>query len=370
MILYNHTTKMMSSIFLLVLFFSVATANQLFFAPETYFANDPADAQSIYQEWYATQQIGERYASSTFLPNYYYDTGVAVHWQIDGNIQDDDAELHLAVVAMTEGWLAFGLSQAGGMLGADMVYWEAAHPDRLTDAYVVENRFPLRDDPVPSCHADDKEDPNSGQDWTLVHVYHDQGMIAWQGRRKLRTASNQDYDIEIDDKVYYANHKVIAAWGGEPTMQYHGKNVAKGAVRFFTTPQNTISFEKEMEAADGSFLLLSNNHTIASVKTEYVDFCFYPEDLKAAGVPIGQKAHWVGVEAVFSNPDTRRFVHHFAITGGSAVPGECESESFMNSLFCTCGVPDEAHCSVLDIGKSDSIIVSLILVFHSLGPRR
>ena len=59
--------------------------------------------------------------------------GVAIHWKIVNNDY-----IELAVAARATGWLAFGLGEAGGMDGADMVIYEESNPKSLMDAYNLE----------------------------------------------------------------------------------------------------------------------------------------------------------------------------------------------------------------------------------------
>jgi hypothetical protein len=48
----------------------------------------------------------------------------AIHWFIDHN----DAMMYLAVAVRAEGWLGFGVSENGGMLGSDILLLRQQHP--------------------------------------------------------------------------------------------------------------------------------------------------------------------------------------------------------------------------------------------------
>ena len=106
---------------------SASASLQLRDTPTLYFGG--ADHQS-YLDWLSEKTVEERYQASTFLPGP-EGQGAAIHWKIEGE------EILLALAVRATGWAAFGISQAGGMLGADIVYWEASQPDTLTDAFVV-----------------------------------------------------------------------------------------------------------------------------------------------------------------------------------------------------------------------------------------
>jgi hypothetical protein len=292
---------MMSFLLKVTIILSVTcTAQQLYDSPEQYFGGNN---HSSYIDWVREASILENYTASTFVPvNGDPHQGVALHWKITSS------HIHVAVAARvsdesTGGWLALGISPAGGMLGADVVYWQASQPDTLTDAHILEDRAtPLTD----SC----------GQDWTLVQADSSwSGFIMWEGKRLLRTQDSHDHDIVVDTSPGIPDHRVIAAWGDGDNIEYHGNRVARGAVRFATTA--TPDFATEMkQKASSSFVVQATNHTIRPVDTDYVNFCISKTDVVRQGVPGDAPLHIVGFEPILT-PGNEKYVHHFVVTASS-----------------------------------------------------
>lgn len=261
--------------------------------PSTYFLDNPQP----YLEWMAEHDIAQRYGAATFLPSQNNDDGVALHWQVV------DDHVHVALVARASGWLAFGLSQAGGMLGADIVHWERAKPETLTDAYVVETRYPRPDD----C----------GQDWILVDSDTTRdGFLMWEGRRPLTTGDAQDFDIHSDATEWSPSHRVIAAWGDDDRIGHHGHKVARGVVRFHQTAADRFDFDATMEEnAMASFSIQAADYTIPPIDTQYKSFCLNKADILEQGIP-DKALHVVGFEPIIT-PGNEKYVHHFVVTATS-----------------------------------------------------
>jgi dopamine beta-monooxygenase len=70
------------------------------------------------------------------------------------------------------GWIGFGLTEAGGMKGADIVYYQSSAPSVVTDAYALDFVTPVRDD---------------NQDWTLLTSSSDGGWLTVEVTRALDT---------------------------------------------------------------------------------------------------------------------------------------------------------------------------------------
>jgi len=118
--------------------------------PTSYFPGVAADERSAYADWVIS--------SSSAYPRHAYmshddddDDGAAVFW----NVVDGDM-IHLAIVVRAMGWVGIGFSEAGGMIGSDVVLYRASDPSVVVDAHIVGDRStPITDD----C-----------QDWTLDAV--------------------------------------------------------------------------------------------------------------------------------------------------------------------------------------------------------
>lgn len=303
-----------------------ASSAQLRDTPGLYFGG--TDHQP-YLDWLTKKSIQDRYQASTFIPGSNNDNslGAAIHWKIQGQ------DLLLALAVRATGWAAFGLSQAGGMLGADIVYFEARQPDTLTDAFVVENRFPSPD----GCR----------QDWQLVDAdISPQGFIMWEGRRKLDTGDSRDFAIVQDSDIAVPAHRVIAAWGDSETIGYHGRNVGRGAIRFHemvaistqtqgdtdTQAPATNDFDAMVQAATANFFLGAKEFVIPTDETTYELFCLTKNDILAQGVP-DQELHVIAFEPILT-PETEKYVHHFTIqASASALDDACDGDDFMEMVY-------------------------------------
>lgn len=123
---------------------------------EAYFNALSNDEKTQYVSW-LTENFSS-YTHHTFLSSAADDgLGSAVFWKIDEN----EGIIDFGVAARSNGWLGFGLSEAGGMLGADVVLFQAS-TNELQDSYILEDRYVLTDD----C-----------QDWHLLSSSTNDGWI-------------------------------------------------------------------------------------------------------------------------------------------------------------------------------------------------
>lgn len=241
-----------------------------------------------YLEWVGTADYDSAmFISSVTDPS----AGAAIHWTLAG----DYIELGIAVRA--SGWLGFGLSDNGGMTGSDMLLFEAANPTVVKDAFVTEERDPQEDD----C-----------QDWEFVNATTDTDFLIVEVRRKLDTGDLQDWRIRDDSNPGVPVHRVIAAWGDNEQVSYHGPNNARGAVRWYDLFDDEFAvFAQAMdEDSNGNFFAGASNYTIKPVETEYKKFCVTGNDLRARGVDLD-----AGVTAISFEPlvDNVEHVHHFVL---------------------------------------------------------
>jgi len=230
-------------------------------------------------------------------------SGIALHWRMD-----DDEQLHIAVAAKAQGWVGFGLSENGGMRGADIVYFESSKPDEVTDAYVVSNRFPLVDD----C-----------QDWNLTQSFTDDGFLIFEASRAIDTGDKQDHPLIFDAPESSVQSRIVAAWGDTPEISTHGAaNRARGQLRWFQSSLAEVSsFQDVMrEQADGFFEHRAGDYALSTEETQYVGFCIGRDVLIAQGVPMeSDPLYLIGFEPIV-DPRSAEFVHHFIVTasGGYA----------------------------------------------------
>jgi hypothetical protein len=94
---------------------------------------------------------------------------------------------------------------------------------------------------------------------------------------------------------------------------YHGKNRARGAVRWFSDKDEQAVFDAAMlRNAEGSFEIRAVDYPIKAKETEYVNFCFSREDILAQGVPDVDKLSFIGFEPIIDE-DAVAMVHHFIV---------------------------------------------------------
>mmetsp|Transcript_5138 Transcript_5138/g.7439 ORF Transcript_5138/g.7439 Transcript_5138/m.7439 type:complete len:645 (+) Transcript_5138:49-1983(+) len=227
--------------------------------------------------------------------------GAAVFWVVDGD------HIQFAVAVKASGWLGFGISEAGGMLGADVVTFRTSSPSELVDSYILEARAaPLPDD----CN-----------NWILLSSQLDDGWIILEMKRALDTGDTQDHKIVNDNNFFSAPTRLISAWGDTPYVGYHGLNSARNAVRIFSEEADSgMSSAQAMvntldSESDGYFDLREDQHEILATKTEYHVVCKTASEIKA-GLDLGQDT--VGVLTLTGgipvlSPETAQFIHHFTL---------------------------------------------------------
>ena len=257
----------------------------------------------VYIDWYNDQSIEATYPNHVFLQGSdptEPDNGVAVHWSVD------DKHVYLAVAAPATGWVGFGLAEAGGMLGADMVIFEASNPSVLIDAYTTTEKYPIVDD----CASN----------WEVLDTKSENGFLFFETRRLLDTGDPQDRAIINDGSSLTPTHRVIAAWGDSESYEYHGLNRARGSIRFFGTGSNQSLFESAMnQHAEGSFTVQSLNHQVAARETQYAYTCVTRSDIIEQGFPdTNDKAYLIGFEP-FVQPGNEAYVHHYIISAFDSV---------------------------------------------------
>ena len=277
-----------------------------------------------YMEWLNTRGSSSTFKNFVFLDStaatsdVFFENGAAFHWSID----ETNEILNFALIARATGWMGFGLSENGGMRGADMVIFEAANPDRLIDAYVLDDIFSPA---IDEC-----------QSWEVLYSQTTDGFLIVEAQRPLDTHDSQDRRIYNDREPTVPPQLIIAAWGDSDTWTYHGpKNRSKGAIRFFGPGVDVWEqFHSVMEEeADGSFFVGAKAFAIPSADTTYQRFCFNEDDLRAAGVPVDEPLHVIGIEPIL-DPNTVEFVHHFTLMTSEIAGSTCdESNDHFETLY-------------------------------------
>ena len=282
-----------------------AQSTTLLNSPSEYFGGSNAE-NDVYLTWADSRAL--TYDSSIFMPSAADPAvGAAVHWSLI------DDSIYLAVAVRATGWVGFGLSENGGMQGADVILFKANTPDELVDAYILDERLPIADD----C-----------QSWNFTSSQTDDGFLIFEAVRLLDTGDPQDRVILDDASRMIASTRIIAAWGDAPEVGYHGTNRARAAVRWFDNLDEQEIFTRTMEQnAAGSFKIGASDHPINAVDTAYVKFCASHQDILAQGVPTIDKMSIIGFEPIVS-ASSAPFVHHFTVRA---------SQGENNGYSATCG---------------------------------
>ena len=271
---------------------------------------------TAYLAWVA--DAGTKYTSEVCYNASSSDTsqGVAVHWKLDND------NIYIAVAARATGFVGFGLAEGGGMRGADVVIFETANPGQLRDAHVLDERIPVDD----VC-----------QDWVFVDSHEDGGFLIFEAYRKLDTTDTQDHKIINDFETFIPAQRIIAAWGDTSTAMYHGRNTARGSLRWYGGEDELKLVISKLEAqADGTFFMQIQNHTLATKGTDYVSFCFnWDPDLTSQGVPPNSNLALIAAEMVVTE-EARPYVHHvdvFATNVASNLSRICIDSGYGYSVY-------------------------------------
>ena len=156
------------------------------------------------------------------------------------------------MAAAATGWVGFGIAEASGMPGADIVMFECKEPETLKDYHALVYGCPILDD----CPSD----------WTLLDHVKSDDMIAFRATHAIDTQDPQDRALVKDRDIVTVPTPTIAAWGDEETLSFYQDRHARSSVRFFqestsgsTKPKTTEELLEEM--ADGVILLANDNYT-------------------------------------------------------------------------------------------------------------
>mmetsp|Transcript_27190 Transcript_27190/g.58257 ORF Transcript_27190/g.58257 Transcript_27190/m.58257 type:complete len:624 (-) Transcript_27190:387-2258(-) len=315
---------------LLLLSYSLSPASASASAT-AYFPTLTTDEKEEYSNWIIAHSSS--YSRHVFMPSAVdEEDGVAMFWNIEGDT------VHFAVAVRAEGWVGFGVSEAGGMIGADMALFKASNPTELVDAHVIEDRsMPLTDD----C-----------QDWTLEGApTGENGWMIVEMSRLLDTQDTQDHTIKKDADLWSPPTRIIAAWGDGDSISYHGEKKARSSVRIFANHSNELTerqvlLETLVEESDGHFDFLEDEFLIPVEETYYKETCRTFNELNIE-LPEGQSmVTMIGAVPVLTQ-DTAKFVHHFTVH----LQKDCTAESALTGSTLYGWAPgDEGWALPNDVG--------------------
>ena len=175
-----------------------------------------------------------------------------LHYKVEGDV------LVIRLRAKTTGFLGFGLSEAGHMLGSDIVTVAVVNGEaRIEDRFAGWTSF----------------SPNSVAPWNIPPPRKDSEQ-SWQSEcaseaggytdvilsRPLRTADCADREI-INEEM-----SVIYAWGDDDTVAYHGANRGSTRLNFFEEPPIPFSPNGYTEIKE----IFLNEYSLGSTATQYV----------------------------------------------------------------------------------------------------
>jgi len=252
---------------------------------------------------------------------------MATFWKItpgsdDNNDEKNDGEFHLAFATKATGWAAFGIAEAGGMFGSDIVSFTTANPTTLIDGYILDERQVFVD-----THS---------QDWTLVSSTVEDGWIIVEARRRIDTGDGQDHVLKNDREMWNAPSRIIAAWGDTDEVSYHGDNRASSSVRLFADPSSTTSSSSGLETldvsleknADGYFDVVNDDYQIPAEETTYEYVCRSYDELKEQFGGEMTDITMIGATPIITE-ETRQFIHHFIVI---SLPS-CDENLFGGEFF-------------------------------------
>jgi len=280
-----------------------------------------------FTNWLLATDNASSYDHSIFLPTTADPTnGMATFWKITGgdNDENDASKFHLAFATMATGWAAFGIAEAGGMFGADVVSFTTANPTTLIDGYILDDRQVRVD-----THS---------QDWTLVSSTVEDGWIIVEATRRIDTGDGQDNSLKNDRELWNAASRIIAAWGDTDVMSYHGDNRSSSSVRLFADPSTSSSSSSDLDGeealddfleknSDGYFDVVNDAYTIPAEETKYEYVCRSYDELKeqfGGGGEMTDTITMIGATPIITE-ETRQFVHHFIVM---ATPSCGDNEFF------------------------------------------
>lgn len=319
---------MVARYLLTLLLIHICTVDSTKDVASKYFSNLSSAEKATYQNW-LDAKFGSSFSEHSFLTSSSNaDNGAAIFWEINGD------EIEFGIVVRASGWVAFGISEAGGMFGSDVVYFESSNPDKIVDSHIVESRAaPLVDE----C-----------QNWGLISATNEEGWIILEAKRPLDTGDFQDHVIRNDEELWMAPTRLIAAWGDQSSIGYHGLNTARNSVRLFAKNSGNISnaLQASLETnSDGSFDVTESMYQIPARDTTYNEYCMTYSDIQKEIGTETVPLTLIGAIPIITE-ETRAFVHHFTVY----IQPNCGFDIQARSMVYVWGPGDEGMSLPDDVG--------------------
>jgi len=285
--------------------------------PTRYFTGEDSTRSNTtrFDEW--LEDSGNGYENSMYFSSRFTDSlndfedGIAVFWTIKGEM------IELAFIARAKGWVGFGLSDTGGMVGSDVLLYSVGK-GTLEDAFVtINNARPITDEV---------------QSVTAKNVVAENDFIIVEVERALDTMDTRDKPFLDDSDISHPPTRIIAAWG-DGEIGYHGQNRVQGHVRFFgpKAGPDILAFRETMQEAQAVSTDL--RYTALSLQVgdvpafedstrmrcfEFLGNLFDPAF--ADPFPFGDPVHIVGIERIEDNT-AEQFIRRATIYAANYAPG-------------------------------------------------
>ncbi|CAF0775985.1 unnamed protein product [Adineta ricciae] len=234
-------------------------------------------------------------------------------WTVDDAEQEITFELHIK----STGWIALGISPAGGMKGADIaIGWvESSGKVFLQDRYSTANSRPMRD--------------NTTQDWFVLQGQEKDGWTAIRFKRLLHTCDSMDVPIKSGTNILIFAYGLVDLDSNRPEVDimYHGtrRNSRMLPLRSYADPPADEKF-----LGLDTFEFRSDNYIVPSNDTTY--HC----KIYKAPSQYPHKRHAIA-HKILIDPDNIDLVHHLDL---------CECDP--TATFDDNNLPDDLCDSIPD----------------------
>lgn len=189
--------------------------------------------------------------------------------------------------------------------------------------------------------------------------------------RLLDTRDTQDHAIKNDEELWSAPTRIIAAWGDETSVSYHGNSKSRASVRLFAEGDDSVDdgvgLREDLESeSDGYFEVREDNYVIPARETTYHDICKTYDELFDVDSQDEDGVAVIG-GAPFFTEETEQYLqhfHHFTVY----VASSCDERAFPRSMIYM-WAPGKSNTmdEVFTLNLSQSQLVSSIL--YSQGTR-
>ncbi|CAM9386585.1 unnamed protein product [Ectocarpus sp. 12 AP-2014] len=230
--------------------------------------------------------------ASSYARNVSLDPNVDVFWTVDANLGTIKVAVHAKAAT---GWAGLGVSEMGGMEGADIVYYETG-TGNVTDAHAIVAGTPVTDE----CT----------QDWTLVSAEAGTDGLVFEAERALDTGDSQDHVFVDDSADDVLPTRLLVAWGDSETIGYHATNFAKAEAVLYGGVENSNTdpiLELTTDPDVPFFDVTAKNFTVPTNRTHYENSCIPRSEL-----PV-EEFHAIGFEGIIQ-ASTSKYVHHLTLT--------------------------------------------------------